>query len=556
MNINFISHILGNLGYSFIIAFLFVKFERANIILKYKNKSKEDILILSIFFSMLAVVGTYIGLDFNGAILNTRNIGVIASGILGGPYVGIISGLIAGIHRSFIYNSLGTAIPCGIATIIGGFLSAFAYKFTITKEKYKIYIGFFLCFIVENISMGLILVMGKDYLLSRYIVKNIYFPMVFMNSFGISFLILIVQDIIEKNELSAGKQAKLALEIADETLSCFRNSESLDKVCKIINDKLGGRAVFITDKRNIVASYIEGKTPFKTFPIRSEATKKVLKTGEILVVSKDENVDMENFSYISETIKSCIILPLHEKNSISGTLKIFFDKAEKITEKNRYLIIGLSNLISTQMELNKIEELESLLKISELKALQSQINPHFLFNALNTLTSYIRINPEKARSFIIDLSNYLRYNLDNNLKNVELIKELEQVNSYIRIEKARFGEKLNVFYEIDENLYNIEIPSLLIQPIVENSIKHGLLKKRGAGFIKIKIKKIDKWIKIIIEDNGIGIAQEIIDNLDNEINKNIGLKNVHQRLKLLYDEGVKIERLEQGTRISFKILGG
>ena len=275
----------------------------------------------------------------------------------------------------------------------------------------------------------------------------------------------------------------------------------------------------------------------------------------MLVIKEDDEI-IEDFSYISPHIKSCIILPLKEKDDISGTLKIFFDTAEKITEKNRYLMIGLSHLISTQMEISKVENLISLLKYSELKALQSQINPHFLFNVLNTMASLIRTNPEKAREVTIDLSKYLRYNLDNNLKSVELIKELNQIDTYIKIEKARFGDKLNIIYNVDESLYNFQIPSLIIQPLVENSIKHGILKKRENGCVKIIVNKIDKDIEVIIEDDGIGIEQTIIDNLDKKIQENIGLKNVHQRLKLLYGEGLNIKKLEPGTRITFKILGG
>lgn len=558
MNINFISHLISNLGYSVTIALLFTKIAKANILVHADKKSRKDVVILSIFFSMLAIIGTYIGLDYKGSILNTRNIGVIAGGILAGPYVGIVAGFSSAIHRIYISNGLGTSIPCSIATCTGGILSAIFYYRTTLKNK--IYYGFFLGLIVENISMLLILIMSDDYLWAKNIVSNIYVPMVFTNAIGISILILIVQDIIEKNEISAGKQAKLALDIANQTLPYFRNLESLDsnslnKVCNIIAVSLGAKATVITDREKVIASFSAEKNQAVYSYIRSENTKKVLKTGEILVVSNDKNQNIEDFSYISENIKSCIILPLHEKNIISGTLKIFFDTTEKITEKNRYLIIGLSNLISTQMEISKVEKLLSLVKYSELKALQSQINPHFLFNALNTLASYIRTKPEKARDFIIDLSNYLRYNLNNGLSNVELIKELQQINSYLRIEKARFGEKLNIIYEIDDDLYNIKIPSLIIQPLVENSVKHGLLKKREGGFIKIVIKKCGNNLNISIEDNGVGIEQSIIDSLDKEINENIGLKNVHQRLKLLYGQGLEIKKLAQGTKINFTIFG-
>ena len=554
MNIQFISHLISNIGCSAIIAFFFIRIDKANIIIKSNAKTKKDIIALSFFFSLLSISGTYIGLNFNGAILNTRNVGVIAGGILGGPYVAIITGLVAGIHRAFVNLGRETAIPCAIATITGGFLTAYVHHFI--KSKDKIFFGFFLACVVENLSMGLILIILKDKILAQNIVANFYVPMVFMNSIGSSVLILLVEDIIQKSELIAGRQAKLALEIANKTLPHFRETENLSEVCKIIAEDLGAKATVITNKKEIIAGFSFDKDEIKKADIKSNNTRKVLKTGETMLVIKEDDEIIEDFLDISPHIKSCIILPLKEKNDISGTLKIFFDTAEKITDKNRYLMIGLSHLISTQMEISKVENLISLLKYSELKALQSQINPHFLFNVLNTMTSLIRTNPEKAREVTIDLSNYLRYNLDNNVKSVELIKELNQVNTYIKIEKVRFGDKLNIIYDVDESLYNFQIPSLIIQPLVENSIKHGILKKRDNGCVKIIIKKIGKDIEVIIEDDGIGIEQTIIDNLDKQIKENIGLKNVHQRLKLLYGEGLNIKKLEQGTRIKFKILGG
>ena len=554
MNIQFISHLISNIGCSAIIAFFFIRIDKANIIIKSNAKTKKDIIALSFFFSLLSISGTYIGLNFNGAILNTRNVGVIAGGILGGPYVAIITGLVAGIHRAFVNLGRETAIPCAIATITGGFLTAYVHRFI--KSKDKIFFGFFLACVVENLSMGLILIILKDKILAQNIVANFYVPMVFMNSIGSSVLILLVEDIIQKSELIAGRQAKLALEIANKTLPHFRETENLSEVCKIIAEDLGAKATVITNKKEIIAGFSFDKDEIKKADIKSNNTRKVLKTGETMLVIKEDDEIIEDFLDISPHIKSCIILPLKEKNDISGTLKIFFDTAEKITDKNRYLMIGLSHLISTQMEISKVENLISLLKYSELKALQSQINPHFLFNVLNTMTSLIRTNPEKAREVIIDLSNYLRYNLDNNVKSVELIKELNQVDTYIKIEKVRFGDKLNILYDVDESLYNFQIPSLIIQPLVENSIKHGILKKRDNGCVKIIIKKIDKDIEITIEDDGVGIEQSIIDNLDKQIKENIGLKNVHQRLKLLYGEGLNIKKLEQGTRIKFKILGG
>ena len=545
-----ISHLFNNLGYIIAIAFFFTKLKRAKDIFTHKKYSKKDVFILSCFFSILAIIGTYTGADYRGAIVNVRNIGVVVGGILAGPEVGILAGFIAGLHRLFIDVDPITTIPCATATMIGGFITAYLYK-KCNEKNFYLY-GFLGGFLVENLSMLLILVMGKDFELAKDIVSNIYFPMILANAVGVSIVLLIIQDIIEEKDIIAGKQAKLSLEIANKTLPYFRNGESLNEVCKIISDSLGAKAVVITNEKYITASYSTSED-FKIAhtDIKSEVTKKVLKTGKICIIGQCD--DVKYFQCVTGKIKSCIISPLFQGDKVSGTLKIYFDTKENVTASNQYLVEGLSLLISTQLELSSVENLKTMAKEAELKALQTQINPHFLFNALHTTSFFVRKDPNKAREIIIDLSTYLRYNLENSCKLVPLEMELEQVKAYFNIEKARFGDKISLNIDVDKNVKNINIPSLIIQPLVENSIKHGLLKKREGGFVNIIAKKENKDCLITIEDNGVGIDQKIIDNLDDRIDKNIGLKNVHNRIKLIYGKGLVVEKLETGTKISFYI---
>ena len=545
-----ISHLFNNLGYIIAIAFFFTKLKRAKDIFTHKKYSKKDVFILSCFFSILAIIGTYTGVDYRGAIVNIRNIGVVVGGILAGPEVGILSGFIAGIHRLFIDADPITTIPCATATMIGGFITAYLYK-RCNEKNFYLY-GFLGGFLVENLSMLLILIMGKDFELAKDIVSNIYFPMILANAVGVSIVLLIIQDIIEEKDIIAGKQAKLSLEIANKTLPYFRNGESLNEICKIISDSLGAKAVVITNEKYITASYSTSED-FKIAhtDIKSEATKRVLKTGKICIIGQCD--DVKYFQCVTGKIKSCIISPLFQGEKVSGTLKIYFDTKENVTASNQYLVEGLSLLISTQLELSSVENLKTMAKEAELKALQTQINPHFLFNALHTTSFFVRKDPNKAREIIIDLSTYLRYNLENACKLVPFEMELEQVKAYFNIEKARFGDKISLNIDVDENVKDINIPSLIIQPLVENSIKHGLLKKREGGFVNIIAKKENKGCLITIEDNGIGIDQKIIDNLDDRIDKNIGLKNVHNRIKLIYGKGLVVEKLETGTKISFYI---
>lgn len=544
------SKLFNTLGYMIVIAFFFTKFSNAKKVFSGDKQSKKDIILFSLFFSAFAILGTYIGSDYKGAIVNSRNLGIVVGGILAGPEVAIISGIFAGIHRAFVNPSSITTIPCAIASVLGGFIIAFL--FSKVNKKNRALLGFIGGVVVENLSMLFIFLLGGDDAIALDIIKNIYLPMVFINGVGAFLIIILSEEILEKKDKEAGEQAKLALEIANKTLPFFRKRDSLDKVCKILLDSLEAQAVFITNRENILAcAAISPELEIRDQIIKTESTKEVLETGETKII--DGKKSNKEYGCMRPEIQSGIIAPIFQDDKVSGTLKIYFSNAEHITAKKRFLAIGLSQLISNQIEISKIENLKIMARDAELKILQNQINPHFLFNSLHAIAAFLRFDPSKAREIIIDLSTYLRYNLENTEKVVPLEKELEQVKAYINIEKSRFHNKFDIIYDIDSDLQEVKIPSLTIQPLVENSLKHGVLKHECYGYVKISIKSSDKGCKITIEDNGIGIEEEVIANLDKEIGKNIGLKNVHNRLKFIYGKGLDIEKLERGTKISFNI---
>lgn len=218
---------------------------------------------------------------------------------------------------------------------------------------------------------------------------------------------------------------------------------------------------------------------------------------------------------------------------------------------------GIGFMVSIVNTIEKDKKDIEARKKAEMSALQRQINPHFIFNALNTIASFIRFDPKKARDLIISLSTYLRHNLELNDNLINIKKEIEQVKSYVDIEQARFGNTLKVIYDIDET--NIKSPSLIIQPLVENAILHGILPmdNKNYGIVKVSVKNLDSKVKISVEDNGIGINQNVIDNIysGNMPENKIGLYNVHLRLKLYYGKGLEITKLNKGTLIEFYIWG-
>lgn len=549
--VELIKNLTNNMGYVILVGFIVSRSNSFKNIIQKDRFKKRDLIILSIIFGGFGILGTYIGTDINGAIANTRIIGVIAGGLLCGPFVGIASGVIAGLHRLLINIGTITAVPCAIATIVSGIVTSVFYKYSNNKNKW-IY-GLIGGALMQSLEMLLILIMSKPFSTALNIVKNIYIPMVFTNAIGISILILLIQNIFEEKEQIAAKQAKIALEIANKTLPYFReiNNNSFENICAIIRESIDADAVAITDKRYVLAHVGMGEDHhIKGNDILTGATEKVIEKGEILVLTNADQIDC---SCGTCPLKSAIITPLKDGDEIIGTLKIYYGKEDAISFRNTNLAIGLSQIISTQLEISKLGKLKEMATKAEIKALQTQINPHFLFNALNTITSFVRINPDKARELIINLSTYLRYNLEIGDNLVDIYKELEQVKAYVEVEKARFGDKLNVIYDIDEDI-NIKIPSLIIQPIVENSIKHGILEGSKRGTVKIYVRKImDNKVKVIIEDDGVGISEKVIERVyDNNMQENkIGISNVNNRLKYIYGKGLQIERLDKGTRTTF-----
>lgn len=510
------------------------------------NYEKKDYITLSIIFSALAILATYTGLNVEGSLVNVRIITIVSGGILFGPFVGIVTGVVSGIHRYIIDIHGITSIPCLISSITAGLISGYINKKV--KKNYRWIVGIAAGMFCEILTMILILILSRPHSLGFDIVSKIGLPMI-LGEISVGFIVLLVQGVEDEKEEIAAKQAKLALDIANKTLPYFRhiNSDSLNKICTIIKEDIQADAVAITDKKYILAYIGAGAECYNIgHEIITEATKEAISSGKIII----RNDGLEDRSSI---LKSALIIPLEDKNEVIGALKIYYTKAHRITYRLQTLGVGLSQIISTLMEVSKIEQIKEMANKAEIKALQTQINPHFLFNALNAITSFIRINPDKARELIINLSNYLRFNIELNDEFIDIKKELKQVKDYIEIEKARFGNKLNIVYDIDN--VNIKIPSLSIQPLVENAIVHGILKDKGAGTVNISVKEEGENIRISIEDSGVGIDEEVIERVytDNVPENKIGLYNVHLRLKLIYGQGLIIERLKKGTKIEFYI---
>ncbi len=201
----------------------------------------------------------------------------------------------------------------------------------------------------------------------------------------------------------------------------------------------------------------------------------------------------------------------------------------------------------------KLEEQQRLLLEARMDALRRQINPHFLFNTLNSVSSLIRTNPQQARAVVYKLSNILRRLLRKHENFTSLSEEIDFINDYLSIEMIRFGDKLRFEKDVDPETLERLVPSMLLQPLIENSVKHGLSSKVDGGMVRFRSSLKEGRLHLLVEDDGVGISEVKLATLREQ---GIGVSNVNERLKVLFGGDYKMwidSKPGQGTRIEIEI---
>ena len=202
---------------------------------------------------------------------------------------------------------------------------------------------------------------------------------------------------------------------------------------------------------------------------------------------------------------------------------------------------------------HRLQEQETLLMAAKIEALKSQINPHFLFNTLTSISSLIRTQPDTARMLIQKLSVLLRRLMKSHEHFVTLREEIESIDEYLDIEVVRFGPSLRVRKEINPGTLDIVVPSMILQPLVENAIKHGLARKVGPGALTIRSHSEHGRAVIEVEDDGMGF---VLDRLDQPMSSGIGLANVRERLRVIYGASYQLSLFSEpgkGTRARIEV---
>ena len=202
----------------------------------------------------------------------------------------------------------------------------------------------------------------------------------------------------------------------------------------------------------------------------------------------------------------------------------------------------------------RLEQQRLRLNEARLAALSSQINPHFLFNTLNSVASLIRLDPDQARQVVYKLSKILRRLLRQQENLITLGEELSFIEDYLAIEMVRFGDKLHFLKQVEPDTLDLLVPSMLLQPLVENSIRHGLASKVDGGTIRVRSQRIEHRLQILVEDDGVGIPEAKLARMFEH--GGIGVNNVNERLKVLYGDGYRMwidSRPGEGTSTGIEI---
>ena len=347
---------------------------------------------------------------------------------------------------------------------------------------------------------------------------------------------------------------KLSSEMLD-TLQGGLNGESAQRVCELLLPATAAIAVAITDRECILgyAGHGDGSaTPGNR--IRTTSTHETIEDGRRRVLFSREEIGLP----ADETgINAAIIMPIYQGKSIEGTLKFYYKRAKQISQTQESMAHGFADLISTHLAAVALEEQTRLATSMELKALQAQINPHFLFNTINTIASFIRTDPAKARTLLRDFAVFYRSTLEDADDLIALEREIAQVQRYFSFEVARFGEdKLQLDIDVCPEVEKMLVPSFIVQPLVENAVKHA---RPSEGKLTVTVSaELDAenaYIRVI--DDGIGMDEDAVARIMNpESSSGLGIavKNVHDRILGYFGDESRMDIesvLGEGTTVTF-----
>lgn len=542
-------YLLINISLLVLVAAILIELKPLRRLLKKQKKSLPEQLCLGVIFGLLSISGTYTGLSLQGAVVNTRVVSTLAAGLVGGPLPGLCAGLMGGVHR-MLYDPDGfTSLACATGTFCFGVIGGAACRH-IPQKKGRNLALVLLVILSELLQSMIIFAFSKPFSAAMELERVILLPKMVMNSLGLVLFMSLLDRFNRSVTIELAEQQYLALFVAHKCLPFLRegleNREAIQKAADMVRELLPEVRVALTDLERVVAA---SGMELSSVPLPA---RRAMDSGE-LVVERDAS-DLCGPPHHQS--RAFIAAPLTCGEERIGALLFCVPQGPNlILEASCRTAEGLARLFSSMLELGELQHQIQMRQQAELRALQAQIDPHFLFNALSTISALCTTDPRKARETILTLAGYFRQILSINEPFVSLEQELSNVRNYLTLTEARFQDAIHVTWDLPDVLPVLYLPPLILQPIVENAVRHG-----GTAVddrhIHIAIRQENERADIRVSDRGHGFPEEILRRLQDPRDPGYtGLFNVEKRLRSVYGGQCvfSVNSSEQGSTVAISV---
>ncbi len=534
-------------------------FEKA-IILK---TSKKDQILLGIIFGLISILGTLLGIGYTSdSLLQASLIAPSIAGITAGYLSGLTSGLIGGIYALFTHTFTAKAafLSCTFSGLWGGF-----FYHRLKQKRFHFLAGLCMGVICELFWYCTFLLTNNFSNLSVFYTEFFVPSTLISNPIGIGLILLFLHDINMGKELRGAEYSDSILKIINRSifkLSGTFQEASAETVVNCIYETAAPGIVGITNFHDI--SYQRGYMPSE--PVRTD-----LHMPDALIREIFQKINPTEISYQLVELSSrefpnmdgqlndrfLIASPIIVNRSLFSILYCIIEQDFSISPVTQ-LVSGIAALIGKRIQQNYIDEQHKLLVEAEYQTLKAQINPHFLFNTLSVINTLTRVDPQEAQQVIMNLASFFRCTLNLKESMAPLSRELEICSFYLGIQKTRYRDRLLVIIDVSPDCEDILIPSFTIQPLVENSFKHGKVSYTSKLKLGISAQIEDSKLVIIVQDNGGGFPTEVLEHIKNDVTPSgfgIGLINISRRLKIIFGDSYSmiLGNEENGAKVELRI---
>ncbi|GAA0607157.1 two-component system sensor histidine kinase LytS [Virgibacillus siamensis] len=564
------------LGLLLVIAFVLTRIPGFRSLL-YREYGKMMSLVHMCVFGLFGITGTITGVVIIGdstvirdfvwsveegqMVVSLSLVAIVIAGLLGGPVVGLGAGIIAGAHLFYLggIGVIANALVNPLTGLLAGWTARFFSQERVISPLKALFIGVF----PPVLHMQLLLIVEPDQENMIAIVNAVGLPLVLSNAIAIAIFTAMIGIALREQENEAALATKQALTIAEEALPFLKKDSQQEMaagITELLYNRLKLAAVSVTNEKEVLAHNGLGADHHRAGDrLITSLSHQALTSKQMQIAYSQADVGCKNDNC---PLQAAIIIPIMDANTATGLIKFYFKKSQHIRPVEIMLAQGLGQLISNQLNTLATEKLRTSMRDTELRNLQAQINPHFLFNTLHLIAALFRKDPVKARHITIQLAQFMRFNIGLVSESlVTMEKECEHVNAYIAIIQTRFSKQMEISFSAAEGISHVHIPPSTIQPLVENSVQHGLRNITAGGKVTVSIEKAENSLHINVMDNGSGFPEEILQlagqtALKSRKNKGAGLYNVNQRLISLLGEQAKlrIRNLKSGgSEVAFTI---